>query len=153
MVENAGSEAAERILNARVERANLLAWELRKAEILRADGPLFFQAMAEELRCYVEVFNLRLGMTGDEALTYRHNDGDVMLGKRYTPILIRKVLYNRPAPNQVKVSTQVFRRKKKTVTEWIWSFDKEPGKDLLLDGLTFVECAHLLFDDIPELFV
>jgi len=152
MAGNLGSDAAERILNARMERANLLAWELRKAEILRADGPLFFQAMADELKGYVDAFNSRLGLTGDAALTYECSNGDITLGKKHDPILIRKVMY-RTALNSVTVSTDIFRgMQQKAHSERAWGFDKKPGEDLLLGGRTFVEFAHFLFDDTPELF-
>jgi len=151
MAGNFGSDAAEQVLNARAEKARLIAWELRKAEILKADGPLFFQAMADELKSCVDAFNSGTGLTGDAALDYECSNGAIVLGKKHDPILIRRATY-RPYLNQVVVRTEIFRGMQKSSTERIWRFDKEPGRDLLLNGETFVECAHGLFDGVADLF-
>lgn len=93
---------------------------------------------------------MNLGLEGDDAVTFVHSGSEIYVGKKGNPFLLRKIMHFARS-NEVLVRTQILRGYQKDLTEQKWYFDIQRG-ELRLNYKNFIECADLLFKDIPDLF-
>lgn len=150
MSANLGALEAERILRVRRGDADLATRQAREDRILQSEQPRFFDAMADDLAKTVESFNERLGLEGQDAVTFNHSGTQVLVGKRAKPFFLRKVMHFERT-NEVLVRTEIVNGYQKGVKEEKWYFEIQDG-ELRLDRKNFSQCADLLFDGIPDAF-
>jgi hypothetical protein len=147
---NLGELEAERILRARQSDADLVARQAREDRILYSEQPRFFDAMADDLEKTVKSFNLRMGLEGQDAVTFVHSGNQVQVGRRAKPFFLRKVLHFERT-NEVLVRTTIIEGYRKGEKEEKWYFDAKDG-ELKLNHNNFAQCADLLFEGIPDTF-
>lgn len=150
MAANQGELEAQRILRARESDASRAVQQARDERILCTEQPRFFDAVADHLAETVKSFNMNLGLEGDDAVTFVHSGSEIYVGKKGNPFLLRKIMHFARS-NEVLVRTQILRGYQKDLTEQKWYFDIQRG-ELRLNYKNFIECADLLFKDIPDLF-
>ena len=82
MSANLGELEAERILRARQSDADRAAQQAREERILSSEQPRFFSVMAAHLAEIVSSFNMRMGLEGEEAISFTHSGTEIYLGKK-----------------------------------------------------------------------
>jgi hypothetical protein len=147
---NLGELEAERILKARQSDADLAARQAREDRILCTEQPRFFDAMADDLAKTVESFNLRMGLEGQDAITFVHPGNQIQVGKRAKPYFLRKIMHFERT-NEVLIRTEIVNGYQKAVKEEKWYFEIQGG-ELTLNQKNFTQCADLLFEGIPDTF-
>lgn len=150
MSESLGTLEAKRILKAREGDADKRAWQIRKAEILRAQAPLFFTKLAETLQESANDFNRAMGLEGEDAMDVRYAEPHVIdIDKRHS-FQCKIVHYEQD--KYVKVRTVNVRGLEKTITDDRLLFDVSNDGDVRLSGQNFVECAANLFSRAADAF-
>jgi len=147
---NLGELEAERILKARQSDADLAARQAREDRILCTEQPRFFDAMADDLAKTVESFNLRMGLEGQDAITFVHPGNQIQVGKRAKPYFLRKIMHFERT-NEVLIRTEIVNGYQKAVKEEKWYFEIQGG-ELLLDHKNFAQCADFLFKGLPDAY-
>ena len=130
--------------------ADRLAQQDRDERILRTDPVYFFEAMTKVVGENSASFNSNLELTGDYALSFAFTSSMIQLGKRASPLFLRKVIHSQ-ASREVLVRTETINNYRHGVKEEKWRFTVEHG-ELLLDGKNVLECSEALFDGIAEVF-
>jgi hypothetical protein len=149
MSESLGTLEAKRILKAREQDTEKRAWQLRKAEILRAQAPLFFAKVGETLQESANDFNRTMGLEGEDAMSVQHGEHVIDIEKRHA--FYRKIVHYEQ-DGYVKVRTVRVRGLEKTITDDTLLFDVSNDGIVELSRLDFVKCAERLFSGAPDAF-
>jgi hypothetical protein len=151
MSANIGVLEAQRIMRERQSDADRLARQDREDRILREEPPLFFDAMATYLGETAKSFNLTMGLSGDDAMTFLHTSGQIELGKRHRPFLRKKIVLDQFAGKvtiRTDTTSRMYRPAGKDET---WNFDIVSG-ELALNRQNLIECAEALFAGVADAF-
>jgi len=151
MSANIGELEAQRILQKRQNDAERIARQNREDRILRDEPPLFFEAMGKCVEENIKSFNLAMGLSGDEALTFVYSSGLIEIGKRQKPFLLKKVILLQSS-GEVTVRTRTISRTyQHGGSDETWRFDVEYG-ELTLNRKNLIECADALFAGVADAF-
>ena len=150
MVQSFGQLEAARILQARQKESDKRDWQIRKAEMLRARAPIFFEKIAEILESDVADFNKTLGLDDRQALRVSHAGYVIELCKKGTPFFYRKAICH--APDSVTIRTQSTKGFREHVESRDMIFDISSDDDVTLDEMSFVEVAASLLNGVTDLF-
>jgi hypothetical protein len=145
-----GAEAAERVRKMREEDATRIAQLDRDDRIFNAESIPFFEAVASLLRENAVSFNADLNLEGKNALTFVFHPGLIELGKQTNPTLLRRAVHLQPN-HEVMVRTETLIHYRVGTKQEKWRFAVEHG-ELLLNGMSVLECATALFEGIAEAF-
>jgi hypothetical protein len=107
--------------------------------------------MATYLEETAKSFNLTMGLSGDDALTFLHIGGQIELGKRHRPFLRRKIVFDQSA-GKVTIRTDTTSRMYQPAgKDEVWKFDIVSG-ELTLNRKNLIECAEALFAEVADAF-
>lgn len=148
MASTIGHEHAARIINARNSAASHRAWQIRKGEILRSEIPIFFSAMADELKCAANAFNELLRPCGhievscsELEIIIRSGCGRNFLSRKITRQLTGET---------AAVATDKVQGYKRQSTKIEILFDVRSDGAVLLEGRNFLQAADWFFGDAAD---
>lgn len=141
-----GQEHAARIIAARDRAASDQAWQIRKGEILRSEIPLFFAAMAEELKSAAATFNGAIGVGGIEASS---TDLEIVIRAQARNFFVRRITRKMNGETATLVTEKVIGYRKSTHRSELL-FDVRSDGTVLLDGRNYFQAADEFFRDAAD---